>query len=324
MSIDGHQSSVRSIAYSTDGNTLASTSGYGIDLWDVNSLSHKETLEVKANQNELASIGSLAFSPDYRSIACTQWKGIINLLDYNTGEKKHQMEGHTEGIRSMAFSSDGMLASAGSDHTIRIWNTVKGEQIHKLVEDTGKVFSVAFSPDNQTLASGGHNGAVRLWDITTGEQKLTIPNTGNGRSIAYSSDGILLATTGKTIQIWHAKTGESIMTLDHNTIKNMGEELQLAAGDAEKMMEIHENMMDQAQKLAFSPDGNTLAVLRENGLIRLWDIETKSVIQIYTGHKSVFDQGRAIAFSPDGKILASCSSNGTILLWDVTKSETGN
>ena len=190
MSIDGQHSSVRTIAYSTEGNTLASTSGYGIDLWDVDSLSHKETLEVKVNQSELASIGSLAFSPDYRTIACTQWKSIINLLDWTTEEIKHQLEGHTEGIRSIAFSSDGMLASAGSDHTIRIWNTVNGEQIHKLVEDAGKVFSVAFSPDNLTLASGGFNGVVHLWDVTTGEQKLTIPKTGNGLSIAYSSDGI--------------------------------------------------------------------------------------------------------------------------------------
>ena len=324
LNIDGHTHNARAIAYSIDGKTLASTYGYGIDLWDVDTLSHKETLKVKVNQNGFAYIFSLAFSPDYRTIASTHGNGIINLLDYITGEQKHQLEGPTEGIRSIAFSSDGMLAGAGNDHTIRIWNTENGEQIHELVEKAEKVISVAFSPDNLTLASGYSKGVVRLWDVTTGDQKFTIPKTGNGFSIAYSPNGILLATTGRSIQLWHAKTGENVLTLDHNPMKNMGEKMQLAAGDPEKMIEIHENMMDQAQKLVFSPDGNTLAVLRENGLIRLWDIETQKVIHTYTGHKSVFYRVRSIAFSPDGTTLASGRRDGTILLWDVTNTETEN
>ncbi len=124
----------------------------------------------------------------------------------------------------------------------------------------------------------------------------------------------MLATTDRAIRLWHTITGEEILTLDHNAMKNIGEQLQLAAGDPEKMREFHLNLTDMAKIVVFSPDGKTLAVLRQNGSIRLWDIETQKIQHTFTGHNSDVN---SIAFSPDSRTLASCSLDGTILLWDV-------
>ena len=315
LTIKGHTTNVRALAFSTDGTTLASTSRSGIALWDVETRNHKET--IKGHQQSMSSsITSLAFSPNNRTVASADWKGIINLWDYATAEHIITLKGHTDGIRSIVFSSDGSkLATAGNDHTIRIWNPENGEEIHTLLEERGRAFSVAFSPDNLTLASGGFNGMVRLWNVETGDQKLTIPKTGNGWSIAYSPNGVLLATSGSQIKLWHTISGECIQTLDLPF--NMEERFR--AGDPEGFdLDFFGSMV---KSLAYSPDGKTIAGIGRNGLIHLWDIETGKKKHTFSGHKWTVN---TLAFSPDGKTLASGSDDDTILLWDATKTEMGN
>jgi len=316
FSIKNYTRNAYALAYATDGKTLASTAGDGIALWDIETRTQQLTL--MKQQKGAKSIAALAFSPDNRTIASGDWNGIVNLWDTTIGENIRTLKGHTDDVRSVAFSSDGkLLASAGNDHAIHIWEVKTGEQIHVLEEERERAFSVAFSPDNLTLASGGFNGVIRFWDVVTGEQKMMIPKTGNGFSIAYSPNGVLLATTGMTVKLWHAKTGEEMLKLDYN-LKILDTQVQLAGRDPEKMIGImrdfQKNMMNMAENVAFSPDGKTLAVARSDGPINLWDIETQTLKKSFSGHKRRVE---SIAFAPDGKTLASGSTDGSILLWEV-------
>ena len=317
MSIKNYARNALSVAYSTDGKTLASTDGYGIAIWDIETRTQKTTL---VDKHAAETIAAVSFSTDNRTIAGADWDGIINLWDFTTGEHIQTLKGHTDEIRSIAFSSDGkMLASAGNDHSIRIWDAASGEQIHTLEEEKGRAFSVAFSPDNQTLASGGFNGVVRFWDVATGEQKMRLPNTGNGFSIQYSPNGVLLATTGMmSVKLWHAKTGEEILELDYRS-KILQDRIRLGGEKPEKMIEVmmdfQQNfMMNSQESLAFSPDGSLLVVARRNGPINLWDIETQTLKKSYSGHKWMVE---SVAFAPDGKTFASGSVDGSILIWEV-------
>ena len=314
FSIEGYLSSIDVVEFAPDSKTLASTTGFRIVLWDIDTRKQKSTL-VRKLKSDIALISSIAFSPDNRTLASADRNGNIDLWDLTSGEHIQTRKSHAEGISSIAYSYDGKkFASAGGDGTVRIWDALTGEQVHILEEEAGPVISVAFSPDNLTLASSSQNGVVRLWNVENGKRKLTIPKKGNGDSVAFSTTGVLLATADKSVSLWHTKTGEEVLNLDPFSPEQIKQHLQLAAGDPEKMLEFNNRMMDMARIVEFSSDGKKLAVLGSNDAIRLWDIETQSIIKSFAGHKQEI---LSMDFSPDGKTIATGSADGSILLWKV-------
>jgi WD40 repeat protein len=117
-----------------------------------------------------AMVCILAFSPDGALIATGSY-GTILIWNVRTQQQIQKLSGHTDWVKTIAFSSDGTtIVSGSSDKTVRIWETTTGQHTHILTGNTSEVISVAISPDGATIVSGSSDKMIRLWKLGHGSR----------------------------------------------------------------------------------------------------------------------------------------------------------
>lgn len=236
---------------------------------------------------------------------------------------KHTLEGNPHSVRSIAISpNDKILASAGPNPIIKLWNLETGQPIRELTGHLSEILDIAFSHDGKTFASASNieliEGTIKLWDTDTWEVKQTLKKSLIGistrtSSLAFSLDDKYLATGHfllelpfdiGAIHIWNLATGEVRGTL---------------RGQAWEVWSI-----------AFTPDGRFLLSGGVDGAIKIWDWRNGKFLKNLNRSE---DFGTAIlswlnflgvtysiAISPDGKTIASSAVDMPIMLWNM---ETG-
>ncbi len=228
------------------------------------------------------------------------------------------IEAHSRGARCVAFSPDGKhLVSGGGGgekERLRLWDAATGRAVGALVGHTDAVTSVAFSPDGKRLASASEDLTVRLWDVTTGECRTTFRgHTEPVASLAFSPDGKALAT------------GEGDLSLHYReTIPQRPGMVRVWEVATQRQWDSHKT--GAISSLAFSPDGELLAVGSWDKTVKLWDVVGRDPQSSEKGtrawalrHRSTLRHDvlvGCLAFSPDGKTLLVSGWDNTLNLWD--------
>jgi WD40 repeat protein len=331
-----HTSTILALAYSRDGAHLA-TAGHElvVRVWAVPGSQPPRELEIPAAKDATNATSAVAYAPN-GLLATGGFDRVVRIWEPGS-QTPRELSGHTDAIRSLAFSPDGAhLATAGADATILIWNTLDW-RIGRVLEGHAKAVSaLAFSPDGARMVSAGHDGTVRIWDVKTGLQTVE-PIRGHASEATdavFSLDGSRIASAGNdgTIRIWNPVGGLPVggpltghigpvlalaFSTDGTRIGSAGHDGTVRIWDPTVAAQVVKPLMGHRSPilaLAYSPDGTRIATAGDEAVVRIWDSGSgRPAGPPIVGHQRTI---RTLAFSPDGTQLATGGLGGTVRIWD--------
>jgi WD40 repeat protein len=223
------------------------------------------------------------------------------------GRERATLSGHNGEVVALEFSADGKaLATTSRAGVVKLWDTATFKLKQTPTGRQGGVDLVQFSPDGKTLIEASAAGLVTLCDVETGKTRATFTHFGGMNAIVLSPDGQTLATAGGRVAA--ASRGVPVPPSDPEP-----GDIRLWDMATGKRSAVLPTPDGRVTRLAFSPDGKTIAAALEVPAILLWDVAATSPRATMR-----WPSGPAfsLAFAPDGKALASGGQDDSLRLWD--------
>lgn len=322
------------LAISSEATTIACGSHDGtLRIWDLSD--GRVLAEVAAHPGMIAA---LQYSPDGQHVVTTGALGAIRIWNLR-GRLLRELPGHGYFVNALAYNGDGRrLASAGADASVKVWDAEQDPKAIVLKGHTAFVYSIDFSPQAGRLASAGTESLIKLWDPASGQLLDTLTEqvnatrqlqfTGDGDELVgcdgYGRIGVWAASSGRLLRQWPPHSPAEICQV---ALGGRGRWMAAESLDRSQIIvrdtatgQYLANLPTAARTncLAFTRNGQQLAIAGADQSIQIWDWEAARRRHILLGHK---DRVNCLAFSWDGKYLASGGGDELVLLWNMETGE---
>ncbi|MBN2562856.1 MAG: serine/threonine protein kinase [Phycisphaerae bacterium] len=316
VELRGFARPVEAVRFSPDGATIAVQSYERVSVWDVSCGTKRWTGDAGISEPRPTSLWD--FPPDASDAPRVP---------------------HTCWTPSLDFSDDGsLLASAGWDAVVRIWDPANGRALGSLRAHETAVYALAFAPGSRKLATAcvgtvhvwalEHHPGVLSWDVEDGSERTCVAISQAAELLAWGGapDGSVHAVSTaspSTIETWRAHT----TPVEAMAFDQQGRHLATSGQDGSLILW---NVPDRRRlrawdtggtlirALAFSPDGTCIASGRRDGRLDLWRCEDGSLVQSWHAHAGLILD---VSFSPDGRRLVTGSTDWRARLWEVGRPE---
>jgi len=284
--LTGHGGPVRSIAVSSDGNSVLSGSFDTAAIrWSLKSESAEQVLRFHSD-----AVNAVAFLKDGR-MATAAADARIAIWTSGRQQPDQIFEGHRGPIAALALSPDGArLASASWDHTVRVWSLADGGR-QVLEGHAQNVNGVVFTPDGRSLVSVGYDHELRIWPVAGGTPDVVVlPSPLNTLTVAPGE----IVTGGADGKV--------------RFLTSEGQETGEVQASATPIV-----------ALAMSPDATLIAAAGIGGAVAVIDRKARSIA------RTLRDPGSpvwSVAFLPDNATLLTGGADGKIRRWNARTGDT--
>ena len=287
----GHTSRVTGVAWSPDGNRIATTSNDGTCIiWNPHTGKPIITLTDHTN-----SATGVAWHPTEDLIATTSKDDCI-IWNPHTGQKRTTLTGHTNKVTGVAWHpTEDLIATASKDDCI-IWNPHTGKPIITFTSHAGRLGNVVWRPSGDLIATTSDDGSCIIWDPHTGQKRTTLTgHTSWAAGGSWHPTEDLIATASKDdCIIWNPHTAEKLTTLTGHTSEVTG--------------------------VAWHPTEDLIATTSWGGSCIIWNPHTgEKIITFITGHT---DEVTNVAWHPSGGLIATTSDDRTCIIQNPHTGET--
>ncbi|XP_061493848.1 WD repeat-containing protein 3 isoform X2 [Rhineura floridana] len=298
ITIGGHCSDVRTLAFSSDNIAILSAAAESVKIWNRSTL---QCIRTMACEYALCSL----FVPGDRQVIVGTKTGKLQLFDLASGILLETLDAHDGALWSISLSSDQRgFVTGGADKCVKFWEfelvkdkdsvqkrlSVKQTRVLQLGED---VLCVRYSPNQKLLAVALLDCTVKIFYADT--LKFFLSLYGHKLPVLcmdISYDGALIATgsADRNVKIWG-----------------------LDFGDCHRSLFAHD---DSVMFLQFVPRSHLFFTAGKDHRIKQWDADKFEHIQTLEGHHQ---EVWCLALSPNGDYLVSSSHDKSLRLWERTR-----
>ena len=312
---------VLTLDWAGDGRLAAGGSDGVLWIWD-------ETLSTNlAVLEHDDSVYDLAWSPDDRILASTDWSNEVYLWrgDFYSLER---WPDHGSGVRSVTWSLEGELTTGGFKD-IKIWDVFERSFIRSYEGHGTWVYDLQWSPWQGILASASEDTTIRLW-YPNGQSKVLEDHTGWVYALAwnYSNDQLVSVDYDGKVILWQDGSHPALISSPYDTYNWVQDvawssdgrlasttEYEVVLWDTEGRVE---GTLEGADNIIYtvdwSPDDSMLATGDDDEKVIIWDAESRQIIKELFGHEHFI---RGVIWLANDRLL-SFDDEANIILWDVS------